>query len=423
MNYSERLRLDAPVGRATRARISRLTKHAFFNAPWAFIASLSHGLSNYLIMLLLGHYYGLAASGQFRLLTAIVGTLSIFTLVDSGKVVVKYLIMGRTGVVRPILMQRIRWGLLGAVGGVITSAVLYQRGDDLWLPLLVAALLLPLTMSADLYGQINQARSQFRLNALYSVIKYGSLVLIVPLGAVLQLSVQFALVAYSVMRTAFTVLFLAFHPESYEKETAEAKDYRRQSLQLSGSGMFAILLEHADKFLISYFFGMEALGLYAIGVSTGRLLLNVVKPTMTVFFNHFVHHRPSVGMLVVSFLLFTGVGIGVGLLMKYYFEYLLNPIYYAAYPMAAVIVAGLGIYCVQVVMFYSAIYYKGTNMVVPTLVNLIVAVLTVVYLAASIYWGGQYALMLCALSYPLRDALGLIAVPLVSRWFQPCAPS
>jgi hypothetical protein len=91
--------------------------------------------------------------------------------------------------------------------------------------------------------------------------------------------------------------------------------------------------------------------------------------------------------------------------------------------MAAVIVAGLGIYCVQVVMFYSAIYYKGTNMVVPTLVNLIVAVLTVGYLAASIYWGGQYALMLCALSYPLRDALSLVAVPLLSRWFQPCAPS
>ena len=103
MNYSERLRLDAPVGRAARARISRLTKYAFFNAPWAFIASLSSGLSNYLIMLLLAHYYGLAASGQFRLLTAIVGTLSIFTLVNSGKVVVKYLIMGRTGVVRPIL--------------------------------------------------------------------------------------------------------------------------------------------------------------------------------------------------------------------------------------------------------------------------------------------------------------------------------
>ena len=118
MNYSERLRLDAPVGRAARARISRVTKYAFFNAPWAFIASLSHGLSSYLIMLLLAHYYGLAASGQFRLLTAIVGTLSIFTLVDSGKVVVKYLIMGRTGVVRPVFMQRIRWGLLGAAAGL-----------------------------------------------------------------------------------------------------------------------------------------------------------------------------------------------------------------------------------------------------------------------------------------------------------------
>jgi hypothetical protein len=85
--------------------------------------------------------------------------------------------------------------------------------------------------------------------------------------------------------------------------------------------------------------------------------------------------------------------------------------------MAAIIVAGLGIYCVQVVMFYSAIYYKGTKMIVPTLVNLIVAALTVAYLFVAIYWGGEYALLLCAASYPLRDALVLIMVPLVSRRF------
>ena len=219
------------------------------------------------------------------------------------------------------------------------------------------------------------------------------------------------------LRTAFTVLFLALHPETYEKETAEAKEYRLQSLQLSGSGMFAILMEHADKFLISYFFGMEALGLYAIGVSTGRLLLNLVKPMMTIFFNHFVNHRPSTSMLVATFVVLTAVGVGVAFAMKPYFAYVLSPIYFAAYPMAAIIVAGLGIYCVQVVMFYSAIYYKGTKMVVPTLVNLIVAALTVVYLFAAIYWGGQHALLLCAASYPLRDALVLIMVPLLSRRF------
>ena len=278
-------------------------------------------------------------------------------------------------------------------------------------------MLLPLTMSADLYGQINQARSQFRLNALYSVIKYFSLVFLVPLGAVLNLGVQYVLIGYSVLRTAYTLLFISFHPETYEKETAEAKEYRLQSLQLSGSGMFAILMEHADKFLISYFFGMEALGLYAIGVSTGRLLLNLVKPMMTIFFNHFVNHRPSTSMLVATFLVLTGVGVGVAFTMKPYFAYVLSPIYFAAYPMAAIIVAGLGIYCVQVVMFYSAIYYKDTRMVVPTLVNLIVAALTVVYLFAAIHWGGQYALLLCAASYPLRDALVLIMVPLLSRRF------
>ena len=122
-------------------------------------------------------------------------------------------------------------------------------------------------------------------------------------------------------------------------------------------------------------------------------------------------------MLVATFVVLTGVGVGVAFAMKYYFAYVLSPIYFAAYPMAAIIVAGLGIYCVQVVMFYSAIYYKGTNMVVPTLVNLIVAALTVVYLFAAIYWGGQHALLLCAASYPLRDALVLIMVPLLSRRF------
>jgi len=101
------------------------------HAPWAVVSSLCAGVSNYVIIILLTQYYGLAEGGQFRLLMSIVGLLTLFTLAEADKVAIRHLVMGKPGVVAPLLKNRMQFSLLGTIAGLVTAYVFYQRGDQI----------------------------------------------------------------------------------------------------------------------------------------------------------------------------------------------------------------------------------------------------------------------------------------------------
>lgn len=392
-----------------------LVRYTFLNAPWALLTSLSSGLSNYLIILVLSGSVGLAAAGQFRLFLSIIGLLSIFSLMDTGKIAIKYLVQGESGVIKPLLLNRMRWALLGVLTGLITAAVFRSRGQDLWIAIAAASVLLPLTYPADMFAQINQARRQFRINAVYNVTKYTALVVLALIAVGANVAVVSYLVAYSIVVTAFNVYFLSRHPETFEPSHPDSRSYVREGLQLSGSGVFPQVLEHADKFLISYFFGLEALGLYAIGVSTGRLLVRFVKPVLTIYFPILVNSRPPRSVLLYCFVVLSFIGVMGALPLHYYFHEILGATYVEAYPLAVIVLAGLGIHAVAVVIQYSSIYHKNSTVAVPTVTNVTTSILIATYLTASVLHGNDLALLLCAASYPLRDALNAIVTSLLSR--------
>lgn len=394
---------------------SELVKYTLISAPWTLVASFAQPISNYLIILLLSKSYGLAAGGQFRLLLSIFGILTIFTLVDSGRIVVRYLVLEQRGVVWPLLVSRVRWGLLGLAAGVTWAFVLYQRGDELALPVLVLALLLPVGKSADLYAQINQARMAFPLSAVYSTIKYGSVIALAVVCIGLNLDITYFLCTYFVVLFGFNMYFLSRHREAYEAAGPDAKKYVREGLELSGSGVFPIALEQVDKFIVTYFFGLETLALYTIGVSTGRLLLNFVKPVLTIYFAMLVNHRPDPLRLLGAFTLLTAFGVACAWALKFYFAYVLGPDYLSAYPIAAVVLSGLGLFFVAAIVYYSSVYHKEATIRIPTATNIITFVVVVSYLFASVLLGGNLALLLLAASYPLRDLITIAVTAHMSR--------
>lgn len=391
-----------------------LLRYSLANAPWALISSLSAGVANYIIIIILAKTYGLAASGQFRLLLSIYGMISLFTLMDSGKIAIKYLVQGETGVVRPLLRQRFLWGLAGSLTGLITAAVLYRNGDPLWLPLIVAAICVPIAQPASLFAQINQARKEFRTNALYNVTKY-----VVILGAAFALAYMNAdviwfLALFFILTAIFHVVFLWRQEETFQPDGTASAGYRKDALKLSASGIFPIMLEHADKFLVSYFFGLETLGLYVVGVSTGRLLLHFVKPVLTIYYPILVKKKINMYALVPVFLALTTLGLFTAyFVLDYYFANVLGAEYADATAISTVIVAGLGVYFLGVITYYSAVYHQDGNVRVPAITNIITASLTVLYMTVSLKFGGAYALILCAASYPLREFLNLLIIQLL----------
>ena len=390
-----------------------LLNHTLRNAPWALITSLCAGLSTYVIMLILSQNYGLAASGQFRLLLSITALIALASLVDSGKILVKAIVLGVKGIVRPLFVNRLKWSFLGMVAGIAVAAAMYHQGDELAVPVLVASVLMPVSEATRLFMPINQAKEQFRLNACYNVVKFGTLVGAVVLLVYWSATAGVIFVTYFVLTAAFHVFFLTRQAETFEAPMSEPQPYLSQSIKLSISGLFPAVAEHTDKFLISYFFGLETLGLYTIAVSTGRLALNFVKPVLTIFFGSLVKQVLNTGVLVAIFLMLTIVGVGLALLAKFYYIHVLPAEFQEGYLISAAILCGFGCYTIGVVSYYSAVLHRDSTIIIPTLANVFTFIALICYWTAALIWGGSWTLILFAVSYPLRELSNLTFISLL----------
>ena len=403
-------------------RIRRLQNHFTYfaqNAPWTVVTTLVTGLSNYVIMILLMRFAGLEAVGQFRLLLSIVAMLALASVLDTGKILIKYVVQEMPGVIRPLLVNRALWSLIGVAAGLVVAAVQAYQDNPLAPAVAAAALMLPLTFPFNLYAQILQARREFRLNALINLLKQTVIVGVVFVWLLLEWDVITLFIVYYALRTAFNVWYMSWHFSEMRTVAPESKKIVREATVLSGSGMLQVVLDNIDKFLVSYFLGLEALGLYAIGVSTGKLLLSFVKPMLVVYLADLVDNRLSRRFQWLSFALLTLVGIVLTVIMGFFMSLVFKPDEMLAYPIAAVIWISLGIYFVGVTKYYSSIYHKDSSLKVPVITNLVSTPLIVGYLLLCLKFGGDYALILCAASYPLRELINVVAISMLSRRYQP----
>jgi O-antigen/teichoic acid export membrane protein len=290
-----------------------------------------------------------------------------------------------------------------------------MRNDEIWIPIFILSLCVPFIAPMNLFIQINQSKKDFRLNAIYVLIKYSIIVPICALIGLFNFNVYLFFGIFFIVSAFVNIICLRRHEEFFQESNILARRYRKESLQLSGSGVFPQVLEHLDKFIISYFFGLETLGIYTIGVSTGSLLLHVIKPTLTIYFPYLVEHRLDWKIFVGGFLLLTSIGAATIYFLEIYFNEILGPDYADAKLLTYVIVAGLGVSFLGVISYFSAVYHKDGTAKTPAITNVVTASIIAAYLLASVRFGGDYALLLCAASYPLREFVNLMVIQLLER--------
>ncbi|WP_026379203.1 lipopolysaccharide biosynthesis protein [Afifella pfennigii] len=395
-------------------RLKSFAWYTMSNAPWALGTSLAPGLSNYITILIIAWLVDLEAAGRFRIFLSIVGLLSLFSLEDTSKIVIRYVLKGHEEVFRPLLLHRMRWSLIGVVLGLGVSAYLFAKDNPLAPAILVASFWIPIRAPTEMYEQINQARGWFRLNCFLTSFKYT----LIALTALFMLSVGFSEIDFFIaglsLHCIVNMIYLSRYRDLFVRSDDYPKEIFRESNHLSVSGAPNLLLEHADKFLVAYLFDLDTLAVYTIAISTGRLLLNLVKPTLTIYFSRLSRLEPTAMQMSVAFVAMTAVGVAVAVLSKYYFMEVLPGFYETAYPISFVIFAGMGIYSVGVLAQYSSIFFRDGRIEVPVYSNLARFGITGAYMAILAIRPGEWTLLLLAASYPLREAVTLFT----NRYFR-----
>lgn len=407
---------------STRPMTRNLARHKgnilYFlrNAPLAILSSSLPGFVNYAAILFLTAQHSFEDVGQYRLLISYFTLMGLFSLMESNKVQVRASAAADTGTTASIFVAR-TYGMI--VCTLLTAfAVLYDGyTHHLNLPdnLLLIAVLSCVYYPTDLLISTFQAKKRFGLLAVLTFVKY--LLALAVLVALLCAGhgVVFATLMQIGTMTLVNLIFFLFwlgwpvlgalgwrnmNPARLSKDESI-----RDAFILSVAKILPSTLEHSDKMLIGYFFGLEVLGLYTLAFSTGRFLYNALKPAFYIYYRHYVDTLPAKRLLnyvMVAFSLF-----GIGLCVIFYFCTLYIPAFGKFDGAEAVVYIFFLSYGIAMVdAIYSQSY--GINKNADTrhflVANTVVSLACYAIFSLCAILPAHAAMITCALHYPVWHA-------------------
>lgn len=405
--------------------ISFLKKHrsklGYFvrNAPLAIYTSSLPGLVNYVVILFLSFGSSIADAGQYRLMMSYLALTGLLTVQESSKIVIRARAEGDDRSIGAIFALR---ALFAVVALALLLAVFaydtFGGGGRIPIDLVLVAGLAAVFYPTDVFIPYLQSERRFGVLALWSTLKYalafGIFVVLVAAGVSVRVASLVQIAAMLAVHLVVVAFVVGFENLKYRREPGAPSLFRRrdvrESLVLSLANLLPSSLEHVDKLVIGAFFGLEALGLYTLGFTTGRFVYNTLKPAFYIYYRHFVDNLPKARLLwlvFVSFTVFGGLAAGafwymvdgIGLLAKLRGTEAVVTILFVSY----------GIAMVDAVYTQSYGINKSAKSVHLFVANVLICLVCLGMFAASTLTGAATAMIVCAMHYPVRH-LGTIVI-------------
>ena len=405
--------------KAVNARLAALPdrlRYYVVNAPWSVASNALPGFANYAMILFLAAYVGAEAVGEMRLVLSYFALFALPTLTESPKLLVRAAVEEDAALMARLVLSRF---LTGLAGGLLVVALVVPlfTGEGPSATLALIAVLASVHFTGDAYISINQAHGRFRRNFLLNLAKNGgSLVLFFTL-VLSGGGIETAVLAYLAAITAFNAItsLLALRAEGVLRElpSAPAALWRDRTVNearyLSLGAAVPYSLEHIDKLILGHLFSLELLGIYTIGVSTGRLVYNVVKPSIFVFYREFAKRIPTRRRIIQ--LLWSGTGFG---LVLWTMLWLLTKVasidgeFAQSVWIALVIFASYGIAIANTVYAQAITVNADATSRHVFAGNLIAGAACLALFGVAVLIGGTAGLYVFAMFFPLRHLTGLL---------------
>jgi O-antigen/teichoic acid export membrane protein len=405
--------------------ISFLTRHrsklGYFakNAPLAIYTSSLPGLVNYAVILFLSFGSSVADAGQYRLMMSCLALSGLLTVQESSKIVIRARAEGDDRSIGAIFALR---SIFAAVALVLLLAVFaYDTtigGGRIPVDIVLVAALAAVFYPTDIFIPYLQSERRFGRLAVWSTLKYalafGVFVGLVWAGVSVRVASLVQIAAMLAVHLVVVAFVVGFATLKYRREPGAPSLFRRgdvrESLVLSLANLLPSSLEHVDKLVIGAFFGLETLGLYTLGFTTGRFVYNTLKPAFYIYYRHFVDNLPKTRLLWLVFASFTVFGAlaaagfwflvdGVGMLAKLKGTEAVVTILFVSY----------GIAMVDAVYTQSYGINKNAKSVHLFVANVLICLVCLAMFAASTLTTAATAMIVCAMHYPVRH-LGTIVI-------------
>lgn len=392
-------------------------------APFAIAASSLQGAVNYAIVVYLAYAAGLAETGAYRTYFSFYSLIGLAVMYETNKIFIRSIVADDHESTTALFTNRLIFAL-GTYGCILTGfGIEAATGTDfmpdslLWIGAL-ALLIYPF----DSYLAYLQAKARFNLLFACELVKYLSAFAVFFLLIEQGYSVEWAMagqlgtmalwhIAYF---TFVTRVFIDFGLVRRKLLTLLRSRPAREARTYSYANLLPASLEHVDKLLVGWVFGLEFLGVYTLAYSTGRFLYNTVKPALYIYYRRFVDKMPGWRLLRYLGIIFTLFGMlssAIFLFMLSQYDFMAK--FEGGAVVTVILFLAYGIAIVRAVYGQAFSLNKDSDARHALKAAWIATLVSLVLLTAALLSPPVVALPLLALQYPVRDGLTTI---LMSRY-------
>lgn len=249
---------------------------------WLVLGQIISAITAFLLLLAFANLIEPSVYGNYKYLLSIFGLLSIFSLTGMGNAVSRAVARGFEGSVVDSFKTKIKWASVGSIV-IIMLAIYYwlQGNNNLPIPLILAALFLPLMQASLIYGDFLSGKKIFtaltKFSSLTSVLVTFLLIIILFLTKNLFIIIAAYLIGYTSLNFIFfTIVLRKFKPN--QKTDDQTISYGKH---LSLMDILNIIANYLDRLLIFQFLGATELAIYSLAIAPPEKLKGYLKNIYT----------------------------------------------------------------------------------------------------------------------------------------------
>lgn len=403
---------------AEQNRLQKRLGHFVRNAPFAIAASALPGAVNFVITVYLAYAAGMAETGAYRILYSAYVLIGLAAMLETSKVFIRSIVANDHEATTALFANRLLFTLGAFVLVVLGYAIEKLIGSHLISGAVVAvAALSVIIYPLDSYQSLLQARGRFNLLFASELLKYAlafaAFIAAIELGFSVAQAVIAQLAMIALCHIAYFSLvartFVDFSLVRSRFGAMVRSDPARQARIYSYATLAPGSLEHVDKFLVGWVFGLEFLGIYTLASTTGRFLYNTLKPALYIYYRRFVDRMPGWRLLRFMGAGFTLFGVANMIIFLLAIAYIPAMHRFESGAVATVILfLSYGIGIVRAIYGQAFTLNKDSDASHALSAAVQATLLSLILLGVALLTPPPVALALLALQYPVRDGLTVL---------------
>lgn len=396
-------------------KISRFFKKQGF---FVFLGRLYYVITTFLISFFLTKYLSEDDYGKYKFFFSIFSLLSVFSLVNSADILMKYIDRIKNNfLLFNLIRYRLKFSLLGFMLLTLIMLFNFSSESSIYTLFFTCLCFLPF-YSFDSYIPYYNSKLNFRKLNINFIIRDSIKIISLLIGVFFGASFAELLLIFigSVSVSNFLFVTEIYYKQKNKKPVFKkiSKLIRSQTLTLSIIGVLGIFRYNVDKILVGNFENYESLAVYSIGVLVGTNINSFFKIFLNTVNAKLVYIKLNKTYYLILLLSGTLVGVFLSfLIIPYFFELIYGVNYINGLIYCQIIVSSLGLLFIKTIYYNSSLLHKNNNIKVVLRNNILTPLIIIIYMILIFFSSeieSSEKFIYLSLMFPLEYILNIIII-------------